>query len=54
MTKRTISDKDLKDRAYKIARNRRYDGYQRALASMVDKFLIKKNRIENKCKWTTS
>ena len=42
MTKRTISDKNLKDRAYKIARNCRYDGYQRALTSMVFKFLIKK------------
>ena len=27
---RTISDKILKDRAYEIARNRGYDGYQRA------------------------
>ena len=32
---RTISDKTLKDRAYKIARNRSYDRYQRALASLV-------------------
>ena len=35
LTKRTISDKILKDRAHEIARNRNYDGYQRALASMV-------------------
>ena len=35
LTKRTISDKILKDRAYKIARNCGYDGYQRALASVV-------------------
>ena len=41
---RTISDKTLKDRAYKIARNRGYDGYQRALASMVFKFFDKKTR----------
>ena len=47
--KRTISDKILKDRAYEIARNRGYDGYQRALASMVYMFLIK-NRIRSKCK----
>ena len=32
----------LKDRAYEIARNHGYDGYQRALASMVDKFFDKK------------
>ena len=39
--KRTISDKILRDRAYEIARNRKYDGYQRALASMVYKFFDK-------------
>ena len=32
--KRTISDKVLKDRAYDIARNCWYDGYQKALGSM--------------------
>ena len=32
----------MKDRAFVIARNRRYDGYQRALASMVYKFSEKK------------
>ena len=42
LTKRTISDKILKDRAYEIARNRSHDGYQRALASMVNKFFDKK------------
>ena len=35
--KRTIPDKILKDRAYEIARNRNYHGYQRALTSMVYK-----------------
>ena len=35
LAKRTISDKMLKDRAYETARNRGYDQYQRALASMV-------------------
>ena len=35
LAKGTISDKILKDRAYEIARNRGYDGYQRALASMI-------------------
>ena len=32
----------MKDRAYEIPRNRRYDGYQRLLASMVYKFFEKK------------
>ena len=36
--KRTISDTLLKDGSYEIARNLEYDGYQRALASMVYKF----------------
>ena len=42
LAKITISDKILKDILYEIARNRNYDGYQRALASMVYKFLDKK------------
>ena len=42
LAKRTISDNILKDRAYKIARNRNYDGYQRELASMVYKVFDKK------------
>ena len=48
--KRTISDKILKDRAYEIASNRGYDGYQRTLASIVYKFFDKRARIGNKCK----
>ena len=40
LAKKTISDKILKDRANKIAKNRWYDGYQRALASMVYKFFL--------------
>ena len=35
LAKKTISDKLLNDKAYGIARNRGYDGYLRALASMV-------------------
>ena len=46
LAKRTISDKILKDRAYEIARNRNYDGYQRALASRVLSFLIRKKDRE--------
>ena len=42
LAKRTISEKILKDRAYGIARNRGYDGYQSALASIMYKFLDKK------------
>ena len=39
---KTISDKILKDRAFKIARDCNYGGYQRALASMVYEFFDKK------------
>ena len=42
LAKRTISDKILKDIAYETARNCGYDGYQRALASMVHNFFDKK------------
>ena len=45
LAKRTISDKILKDRAYEIARNCNYDGYQKALASMVYKFFDKKTGL---------
>ena len=42
VAKRTISDKILKDRAYEIARNHGYGGYQRELESMDFKFFDKK------------
>ena len=40
---RTKADKVLKDKAYNIASNPEYDGYQRDLASMVYKFFDKKS-----------
>ena len=42
LTRRTGSDKILHDKAFNIAKNPKYDGYQRGLASMVCKFLDKK------------
>ena len=42
LAKRTILDKILKDKAYEIAINSKYDGYQRGLANMVYKFFDKK------------
>ena len=44
LVKRTQSDKVLKDKAFKIASNPKYDGYQRGLASMVYKFFDKKSK----------
>ena len=41
LAKRTQSDKVLRDKAFKIASDPKYDGYQRGLASMVYKFFDK-------------
>ena len=37
LTKRTVADKILRDKAFNIAKDPKYDGYQRGLASMVYK-----------------
>ena len=42
LVKRTQSDEVLKNKAFKIASNPKYDGYQRGLASTVYKFFDKK------------
>ena len=42
LTKKTVADKILKNRAFNIAKHPKYDGYQRGLASMVYKFFDKK------------
>ena len=39
--RRTFSDKVLKDKAFDIAKNPKYDGYQRGLASVVYKLFDK-------------
>ena len=43
LVKRTQSDKVLRDKAFKIASDPKYDGYQRGLASMVYMFFDKKS-----------
>ena len=43
LNRRTSADKVLRDKAFDIAKNPKYDGYQRGLASMVYKFFDKKN-----------
>ena len=42
LTKRTAADKILKNKAFDIAKDPKYDGYQRGLASMVYKFFDSK------------
>ena len=43
LPKRTAADKVLRDKAFKIASDQKYDGYQRGLASVVCKFFDKKS-----------
>ena len=50
LAKRTISNKILKNRAGKTARNQKYDGYQKALASMACKFFDDKTGANNQLK----
>ena len=44
LIKRPQLDNDLKDKAFKIASNPNYDGYQRGLAPMVYKVFDKKSK----------
>ena len=44
LQRRTFSEKFLRDKAFNIARNLKYDGYQRELASIVYKFFDKKSK----------
>ena len=43
LERRTASDKVLRDKAFNIAKNPKYDGYQRGLASLVYNFFDKKS-----------
>ena len=42
LARRTASDKIWRDEAFNIAKNPKYDGYERGLASMVYKFFDKR------------
>ena len=44
LEKRAQSDKVLKDKAFKIVNNPKYDGYQRGLASIIYRFFDKKSK----------
>ena len=48
LTKRTIADKILRDKAFNIAKDAKYDGYQRGLASMGYKFFDSKVALPDK------
>ena len=44
LSRRSASDKVSRDKAFNVAKNPKYDGYQTGLASMVYKFFVKKSR----------
>ena len=44
LKRRTAADNVLRDKAFNIAKNPKYDGYQRGLASVVYKFFDKKTK----------
>ena len=44
LTRRTAPDNILRDKSFNIAKNPKYDGYQRGLASMVYNFFDKKSK----------
>ena len=44
LKRRTFSDKVLRDKAFNIAKNPKYDWYQRGLASIIYKFFDKKSK----------
>ena len=46
LTRITASDKMLHDKAFNIAKNPKYDGYQRGLVSMIYKFFDKNFLVE--------
>ena len=43
--RRTFSENVLRDIGFNIAKNLKYDGYQRGIASMVYKFFEKKSKV---------
>ena len=45
LKRRTAADNVLRNKAFNIAKNTKYDGYQRGLASMVYKFFDKKTKV---------
>ena len=47
LSRRTASDKVLRNKAFNIVKNPRQDGYQRGLASMVYRFFDKKSTGSN-------
>ena len=47
----TVSDRILRDKAFNNAKNPKYDGYERGLASIVCKFFDKETSGSGSTKW---
>ena len=47
LNRRTFADKVLRDKAFNIAKDSKYDGYQRGLVSMNYKFFDKKTCVSS-------
>ena len=45
LTRRTASDKVLRDKAFNFSKNPKYDGYQRGVASMVINVLMQRRKV---------
>ena len=45
LNRRTTYDKTLRGKAFNIAKNPKYDGYQRSIPSMVYNFFYKKSAL---------
>ena len=45
LARKTASDKVLRGKVFNIAKNPKYDGYQRGLTSMIYKFFDKKSEV---------
>ena len=45
LTRKTASDKVLRDKLFSIVKNPKYDGYRRGIAFMVYKFFDKKTSV---------
>ena len=54
LTSRTASDKALHDKSFNIAKNPKYNGYQRGLASMDYKYFDKKASATRAIKFADS
>ena len=54
LTKRTSSDKIVRDKAFNIPKNPKYDGYQRGVVLIVNKFFWKETSVNGIKKYNTS